>query len=72
MKDNFGNELSIGDEIYFATSYGMGNGYKLAFGVIVGFTNTAIKVSPKKGYASFDDEVKPIFITSGKVGKVNP
>lgn len=71
MKDNFENELNIGDVIYFASSRGVGNNCKLAKGVVIGFTDTKVKVSPTNGYRDWDTENKVIMLTPSKIGKVN-
>lgn len=43
MKDKFGNELTVGDEIYFATHHGA-NSYAIRKAVIYGFTKTMVKI----------------------------
>jgi len=78
MKDNFNNELNVGDEVYFASNRGCGNNYKIAKGRILEFVKDRIKVAPTEGYSygSYNMKgenvgVKPIFIHPEKVGKIN-
>lgn len=52
-KDNFGNELRVGDEVYYATSYRWGRGYAIERGKVTGFTPCYVlvdggSVSPDK------------------------
>ena len=52
-KDNFGNELRVGDEVYYATSYRWGRGYAIEKGKVTGFTPCYVlvdggSVSPDK------------------------
>jgi hypothetical protein len=61
-KDNFGNELRVGDEVYYATSYCCGRGYAIEKGRITGFTPCTVIVS-KDGSDSH-------YIASDKIGKI--
>ena len=52
-KDKFGNELRIGDEVYYAMSYHWGRGYAIEKGKVTGFTPCYVlvdggSVSPDK------------------------
>ncbi len=61
-KDNFGNELRVGDEVYYATSYCCGRGYAIEKGRITGFTPCTVIVS-ENGSDSH-------YIASDKIGKI--
>ena len=52
-KDKFGNDLRVGDEVYYATSYHWGRGYAIEKGKVTGFTPCYVivdggSVSPDK------------------------
>lgn len=57
MLDNFGNELKVGDEVYYATSMAGGRGYTLEKGIVEGFTPCYVILST--GY-----------VTPDKIGKI--
>jgi hypothetical protein len=61
-KDKFGNELRVGDEVYYATSYCCGRGYAIEKGRITGFTPCTVIVS-ENGSDSH-------YIASDKIGKI--
>ena len=56
-KDKFGNELRVGDEVYYATSYRFGRGYAIEKGKVTGFTPRYVLVD--------DGSVSP-----DKIGKI--
>ena len=58
-EDNFGNELKVGDEVYYATSFRSGKGYEIKKGTITGFSPCYVYVDGKS-------------VSPGKIGKINP
>ena len=58
-KDNFGNVLKVGDEVYYASSMYGSRGYTLRKGKVTGFTSQMVKVNGT-------------CITAEKIGKIFP
>ena len=58
-KDNFGNELRVGDKVHYASGMHAGKGYCIKKGTVTGFTPCFVIVDGRA-------------VSRDKIGKINP